>query len=169
MIKIVEARIRDIPTIQALAEEIWPITFDKILSKDQITYMMKMMYSDSALISQMDNLGHRFLLAYENNRSVGYLSFELDYKSTSKTKIHKIYLLPETQGRGLGKRLFKEVTNIALQHGNETLSLNVNRDNTAVGFYRQIGFEIVGEEDIAIGNGFLMEDFIMERPIQTIG
>ncbi|MBL1410301.1 GNAT family N-acetyltransferase [Sphingobacterium faecale] len=165
MIKIVEANPNHIPIIQALATEIWPITFDKILSQDQISYMMEMMYSDKALTDQMTSHGHRFLLAQEDDCPVGYLSFEINYKSDRKTKIHKIYLLPKTQGRGLGKKLFNQVKQIALQHDNHTLSLNVNRDNTAVHFYKKIGFEIVGEQDIAIGDGFLMEDFIMEQPI----
>ncbi len=165
MIKIIKASLRDIPVIQSLAAEIWPVTFKDILSQEQISYMMDFMYSDNALTQQIEKQGHQFLLAQKENKNTGYLSFELNYKSDTKTKIHKIYLLPETQGQGVGKRMFEEVTRIALQHGNNTLSLNVNRDNIAVDFYKRIGFHIAGEENIAIGNGFLMEDYIMECSI----
>ncbi len=165
MIKIVKAGLHDIPVIQALAAEIWPVTFEHILSLEQINYMMDMMYSDSALEQQMVSQGHQFLLARQNDRNIGYLSFELNYKSEKTTKIHKIYLLPETQGQGIGKRLIEEAAVFALQHGNDTLSLNVNRDNNAINFYKRIGFEIAGQENIAIGNGFLMEDYIMKYPL----
>ncbi|MDR2285742.1 MAG: GNAT family N-acetyltransferase [Sphingobacterium sp.] len=165
MIKIIKASLRDIPAIQSLAAEIWPITFKDILSQEQISYMMDFMYSDHALTQQIEKQDHQFLLAQKEKNNIGYLSFELNYKSDTKTKIHKIYLLPATQGQGVGKRMFEEVTRIALQHGNNTLSLNVNRDNSAVDFYKRIGFHITGEENIAIGNGFLMEDYIMECPI----
>lgn len=165
MMKVVQATLQDIPVIQAIAAETWPVTFQDILSSEQIAYMMDMMYSTAALEQQIRDYHHRFLLAQHDTRHVGYLSFELNYKQQKKTKIHKIYLLPKLQGRGIGKKLFDEVTQIALIHANETLSLNVNRDNTAVSFYEKIGFKIVGQENIPIGNGFLMEDYVMEMPI----
>lgn len=162
MIKIIAAQLEDIPVIQSIAAAAWPIAFSDILSAEQITYMMEMMYSTAALKEQITTNNHLFLIAKEDDKNVGYLSFELNYKKQQKTKIHKIYLLPDTQGRGIGRQLFDEVSRIALLNSNHTLSLNVNRDNMAVNFYKKIGFEIVGQEDISIGNGFLMEDYIME-------
>jgi ribosomal protein S18 acetylase RimI-like enzyme len=38
----------------------------------------------------------------------------------------------------------------------------VNRDNPAIQFYQKFGFEIIDKEDIDIGNGFLMEDYVMK-------
>lgn len=165
MIKIVTAQLEDIPIIQSIAAEAWPVAFSDILSEEQITYMMEMMYSTAALEEQITTGNHSFLIAKEADRNIGYLSFELNYKKQPKTKIHKIYLLPDTQGKGVGRLLFDEVSRIALNNTNHTLSLNVNRDNTAVNFYEKIGFEIIGKEDISIGNGFLMEDYIMERQL----
>jgi hypothetical protein len=42
----------------------------------------------------------------------------------------------------------------------------VNRFNTALGFYKRIGFSIVTEENIDIGQGYWMEDYVMEMPIK---
>lgn len=81
------------------------------------------------------------------------------------TKIHKIYVLPNTQGKGIGKLLIDEVLKIAKQKKQSSLTLNVNRDNRAIQFYKHLDFKIVGEENIPIGNGFLMEDYIMEKGI----
>lgn len=163
MIKIIEANITDITHIQAIAREAWPATFKDILSPEQIDYMMQMMYSSDALVEQLSKLNHRFLLAQEEGCYVGYISFETNYRQQHKTKIHKIYLLPGTQGKGIGRKLFEEVSALALQHADHILSLNVNRENKAINFYKKIGFTVIGQENIAIGKGFLMEDYIMEH------
>ena len=43
------------------------------------------------------------------------------------------------------------------------IELNVNRFNKAIYFYQKNQFEIVEEVDIEIGNGYLMEDYVMKR------
>jgi diamine N-acetyltransferase len=151
--------------IQAIANKTWPVTFGDILSPEQIAYMLDMMYSTASLESQVTDKQHVFLIIKEFDNYLGYLSYELNYKNSLKTKIHKIYVLPETQGKGVGKILFGEVTTIAKKNGNTVLTLNVNRDNSAVQFYEKIGFTKVGEEDIDIGEGFIMNDAIMEKNI----
>ena len=79
------------------------------------------------------------------------------------TRIPKIYVLPEAQGKGIGRMLIERISAIAGSDGAERLQLNVNRFNKALQFYEFLGFEKVGEVDIPIGNGFLMQDFIMEK------
>jgi diamine N-acetyltransferase len=151
--------------IQSIANKTWPDTFGDILSPEQITYMLDMMYSTASLKSQVTDKQNVFIIVKEDDYYLGYLSYELNYKNSLKTKIHKIYVLPETQGNGIGKILFGEVTAIAKKNGNTILTLNVNRDNSAVQFYEKIGFTKVGEEDIDIGDGFIMNDAIMEKNI----
>jgi hypothetical protein len=41
----------------------------------------------------------------------------------------------------------------------------VNRYNKARQFYEKMGFVVIGEEDIDIGNNYLMNDYIMEVPV----
>lgn len=165
MISIYIAEPKDYLTIQAIAHETWYPTFGDILSKDQIKYMLEMMYSIDSITEQVAQKGHVFLLAKEGENCLGYAAYETNYKGTNKTKVHKIYILPTAQGKGVGKSLFNEIEKIAKANGNDNLSLNVNRQNKAVDFYEKIGFEKIGIEDIDIGNGFLMEDFIMDKKI----
>ena len=48
----------------------------------------------------------------------------------------------------------------------ERLTLNVNRGNAkAIRAYERCGFAIHGRGDFPIGEGFVMEDFIMERAL----
>lgn len=163
MIDIRLATASDFSLIQRMAHETWPDTFSNILSKEQISYMLEMMYSSASLKEQIENRSHQFLIASEGNESLGFASFELHYKGVEKTKIHKIYILPTAQHKGVGKCLVNKIIDIAKDNRDTALSLNVNRDNLAFQFYKKMGFEKVGEEDIDIGNGFLMEDFIMEK------
>ncbi|MBD8388300.1 GNAT family N-acetyltransferase [Dysgonomonas sp. BGC7] len=162
---IVEANKEHIFIIKLLSDQIWPHTFKDILSPDQISYMMEMMYSQSSLEDQMSK-GHHYLLANEDGEYLGYVSYELNYKNSDTTKIHKIYVLPSTQGKGVGRFFIDSVADIAKANGNKVLSLNVNRFNKAIDFYKRIGFEVAGSENIDIGDGFLMEDFIMNKKLK---
>lgn len=164
-ISIKQASAHDFPIITEIAHKTWPTTFGNILTPAQIDYMLDWMYSPVALHEQVHQKQHTFLLACEAEQCWGFASYQLHYMELPHTKIHKIYVLPNIQGKGIGKALLGAVSAIARQHGNEALTLNVNRHNPAVQFYQHIGFRIVGEEDIDIGNGFLMEDFIMEKPL----
>jgi GNAT superfamily N-acetyltransferase len=167
MITITEATEHDLPIIRDIAYQTWPTTFGEILSPAQISYMLDMMYSLDALNAQIKDKNHVFLLAQEshNQEYFGFISYEFDYKRQPKTKIHKIYLLPASQGKGVGKLLINKVAELAIAQANVSLALNVNRYNKAIQFYERMGFTIVGNETIDIGDGFLMEDFVMEKPL----
>jgi diamine N-acetyltransferase len=156
----------DFPTIEHIAYQTWPATFGDILSAEQIQYMLSWMYSQESLNEQVDQKGHVFLMAVDDTgEAIGYVSYELNYKGQPITKIHKLYLLPQTQGRGIGQLLIEEVAQRALQASNTALSLNVNRQNRAVQFYERMGFSVVDEENINIGNGYLMQDYVMQKPL----
>jgi GNAT superfamily N-acetyltransferase len=161
MLTIYPASAADYPTIQQIAHTTWPTTFGEILSPVQIEYMLDWMYSLPALQEQVEKKGHRFLLAKEKKEGLGFLSYQLFYQGNPVTKIHKIYVLPTTQGKGVGKHLLELTSEIALEAKNTTLTLNVNRYNKAIEFYKKIGFEIIGQENIDVGQGFLMEDYIL--------
>ncbi|EOZ99104.1 putative acetyltransferase [Indibacter alkaliphilus LW1] len=130
--------------------------------------MMDWMYSLESLKNQVEDKNHVFLLGEENQRPVGYCSYQLDAKE-KKTKIHKIYLLQETQGKGYGLKLIEEVKSIAKQNGQNHIFLNVNRHNhKAISFYLKIGFYEAYREVIDIGNGFVMDDIVMEMSISML-
>lgn len=163
MITISEAGLKDIKVIQAIAHTTWPITYGEILSKEQLDYMLDMIYSDEALTAHLHKKEQLFYLIAEEETTLGFIGIEHQYKEEPTTRIHKIYLLPETQGKGIGKKVIEEIEKLALENKSKALSLNVNRFNSALGFYQKIGFEIVDEVNIEIGNGYLMEDYVMEK------
>jgi len=163
MITISEAKISDIKLIQNIVHITWPITYGEILSKEQLDYMLSLFYSDEALTDQYNKKEQLFYMIYEDETNLGFIGIEHNYSGKPATKIHKIYLLPETQGKGIGKKVIDEIANLALENNSTALILNVNRFNSALGFYKKIGFEVVDEVNIDIGEGYLMEDYVMSK------
>ena len=163
--ELIKATKEEIGIIQSLSDVIWPHTFKELLSPDQIKYMMNMMYSTESLENQLDR-GCHYLLVKDGDEYLGYLSYEVNYSGKPWTKVHKIYLLPSTQGTGVGRFLIEKAVEIAKAAGNTELSLNVNRDNKkAINFYEKMGFEIIIVEDNDIGCGYLMTDYVMNKKL----
>lgn len=152
----------ELSKVQSIAHRTWPSTFANILSPEQIQYMLNWMYDPKMLESQLDK-GHTFLLSEENGVELGFAGFELNYSEGPKAKLHKIYLLPEAQGKGAGKALILEVAGRAKKSGQKSLLLNVNKYNQkAIDFYLKMGFQEIYKEVIDIGNGYVMDDVVME-------
>lgn len=164
MILLRKAKEEDIAIISDLAEQIWPQTYSAYISEEQLWFMLDKMYNRGELLSQLES-GHTFLLASENGMDVGFAGFSVIDIENNTYKLHKLYVLPEMHGKGVGKILVNEVVNLAARKGGKTLQLNVNRNNNAKDFYLKAGFNIKETVDLDIGNGFFMNDYVMELPI----
>ncbi|WPR75641.1 GNAT family N-acetyltransferase [Algoriphagus sp. NG3] len=161
MINIVPASKEELIHVQSIAKKTWPDTFGEILSPKQIEYMLSWMYSLETLEQQASD-GYLFFLAEENGEKLGFTGIEVN-QVLGKTKIHKIYILPTAQGKGIGKLLIKKVKEIALENNQASLLLNVNKYNQgAIDFYEYLGFVQIKEEIIDIGNGYVMDDYVFE-------
>ena len=150
--------------IKAIAEEVWPAAYGSILSSKQLEYMLAMMYNVSSLHEQVEK-GHHFIVATEDESPVGFASYEFNCGELSKTKIHKIYILPSNQRKGTGQMVINFIAEEARKNNQQVLALNVNKYNDAQGFYKKIGFGTTHEEIIDIGHGYVMDDFVMEMSI----
>lgn len=154
---------KDIPLIRDLSLKVWPQTYATILSSEQIAYMLEMMYSERSLAQQMKEK-HDFLIVSDGNEPIGFASYSLVEPGTYK--LHKIYILPQIQGKGAGKFVIRELLGAIARKGGLRLQLNVNRNNKARDFYEKMGFKVIREEDIDIGNGYFMNDYVMEFQIK---
>lgn len=162
MLKIRKATSKDIPLIRELTFKVWPQTYAAIVSREQIEYMMEMMYSEASLLKQMND-GCRFIIAYDNNEPVGFASCQ--ETEPSLFKLHKIYVLNTQQGKGTGKFMIEYLLNDIRQKGGSALQLQVNRHNKARNFYEKLGFVTIQEADFDIGNGYFMNDYVMEKKL----
>lgn len=165
MITLRLATTKDISIIQDIAEKTWFVSYQGIITPEQIRYMLDNMYSASNIEKSILDPNQAFWLAEKDDNVLGFCGIEHDYPEANFTRIHKLYILPDTQGMGIGKILLNHVGKEALAHGNQYLHLNVNKYNKAVDFYQKSGFSVANEEVLDIGNGYVMDDFIMTKAL----
>lgn len=165
MLQYRKADTNDIPLIQDLTLKIWPGTYSAILSREQIDYMLEMMYSTSSLERQIHELKHNFIIGYEKDEPVAFASYSPSEKERGVYRLHKIYILSSMQGKGIGKEMIRYTINDILPSGAQILELNVNRHNNAKSFYEKLGFSIYRTEDKDIGNGYFMNDYVMRKQL----
>lgn len=151
---------QEIPIIREIAFATWPTAYNPIIGKEQVDYMLEKMYSVGELQKQFLE-GTTFLIVGEEAESSGFAGFSNIGTDNSIFKLHKLYVLPQKHGAGLGKILLTEVINQSKIRGGKCLELNVNKNNSALKFYAHCGFKIKEAVKIDIGNGFFMDDYVM--------
>lgn len=155
--KLVPANRTHIPTITSLAKSIWQDHYIHIITQDQIDYMLEKMYSDESLTEQMEKKNHQFFLVEDEGNFIGFVSIK---KTEDEVFLNKFYLLTDKQKKGIGSRVFDLLKQEAAPF--EVIRLTVNRQNyKAINFYFKNKFVIEKVEDFQIGNGYVMNDFVM--------
>lgn len=157
---IIKATEKDIPTIQELAQKSWKSAYADILQQEQIDYMLDLMYSESTLKNHFENPNYQYYLVEEANVFLGFAGFEF-HNEPQTTKLHRIYFLKEAQGKGLGKKALEFVKTETEKSGDKRLILTVNKNNSAKNFYESQGFKIYQEKILEVGNGYVMDDYLM--------
>lgn len=152
---------KDIKAIREIANKTWFVTYEPILGKEQPKFMFEEIYSEEALAKQMDE-GQTFILQYLEGNLLAFASYSVKEGEEFTYKLNKLYLNPDFQGGGCGKKLIIFVEEDVKALGAKNLDLNVNRYNKARFFYEKVGFEIIKEEDIPFGE-YWMNDFVMRK------
>ena len=159
--EILKAAETHIKPIIALAEKTWYATYSSLVPLDQIVYMLDLFYKEELLKEQLYDPKHHFLVMMEGNELLGYSHcIELE----DKVKLSKLYFSPEVQGKGLGKIMMEAIEADAKKLGFSIIELCVNRGNPAQHFYERMGFRVLHEIDIPIGDYF-MNDYVMQKPL----
>jgi len=164
MYTIRKATVNDVETIRSLAKEIWYDTYLPILAEEQLEYMLAELYSTKKLTTQIKNNEQTYLLVVEDEQIVAFAAYSPREEDTDIYKLHKIYCLPATQGKGYGKLLINTVCDAVIKAGKHLLELNVNRHNKARDFYEKMGFKIIYEEDVPI-SPYFMNDYVMRKEL----
>lgn len=161
MITLRKAKEQDVELIKDIAAATWPATYLDIIGQNQIDYMLDKMYSKGELLGQLLS-GHVFLIAEDNENQLGFAGYSISNHEERIYKLHKLYVLPSAHGKGVGKILINEVFNQVKDAGASALQLNVNKHNKAKDFYLKGGFTIIESVNLDIGNGYFMDDYVME-------
>ena len=165
MLDIVAATTADIPLVQDLAHRIWHRHYPGIITVEQIDYMLARGYATAALAGFIARAGAGLAIARADGEPVGFAAWHRA-DETATTKLDKLYVLPEHQGRGVGRRLIEHVEAAARADGAHALVLNVNKHNAkSISAYVRCGFDVRREVVVDIGNGFVMDDYVMGKPL----
>ena len=154
----------DLPKVRDLAERIWRSSYAGLLSPGQIEYMLDWMYSLERLRRDWTS-GVVFHWPIVDQIPVGYMATQTD-PHAAVLHLHKLYVLPQFQGKGLGGRLLEHAFQAATQAGCRTVRLHVNKGNLrAIACYHRHGFLKEASVVNDIGGGYFMDDYVMVRPL----
>lgn len=158
------ATVEDIPLLQQLAYRIWHAHYPGIITVDQIGYMLADGYSAEKIRHEMTESAVVWLLVQLNGTAVGFAAFGA--YADGCAKLHKLYLDPGLHGRGWGSRALGEVERLAIEAGYQQMILNVNKHNTkAIHCYQRCGYQVLESVVNDIGGGFVMDDYVMGKPL----
>jgi len=153
----------DVSLLTDLAQRIWRECYPGIITPAQIEFMLDWMYSDDAICRQLA-AGIPWEIAEHDGEPIGYLSYQLE--PDGRVKISKLYVLPDRQRQGHGRRLLEHICTEAHSLGAPEFWLQVNKRNErAIAAYLKAGFHIAKEAVFDIGNGFVMDDYLMARTV----
>ena len=154
----------DFSAVEALAKAIWREHYSKLLSEDQIEYMLARKYTQEDLAPFIDAPDRWFDVLRVEGEIGGFLRCVRE--NASELKLSEIYLSKAFRGLGLGQLLLARAETLARSAGCRAIVLYVNRRNTgAVEVYERAGFAIKRECDFDIGHGYVMDDYLMEKPL----
>jgi ribosomal protein S18 acetylase RimI-like enzyme len=153
----------DIPLLRDLAQRIWRECYPGIIAPEQIEFMLGWMYSEEEIRRQFA-AGIPWEIAVVDGTPAGFLSWQRE--DDGRVKISKLYLLPQHQRLGLGRKMIDHIAARARALGAHAMWMQVNKRNgRAIGAYLKAGFHIEKEAVFDIGGGFVMDDYLMARSV----
>jgi ribosomal protein S18 acetylase RimI-like enzyme len=163
-LSIVGATHADLATVAELAGVIWRRHYPGVITHEQIDYMLEHGYSHAALSRFIQEDGAGLELARMNGRVVGFAAYQRD--GAHELKVEKLYVHQDFQRCGVGSRLIACAEAAARAQRCTALILNVNKNNLqAIRAYEKNGFVIREAVVVDIGHGFVMDDYVMAKPL----
>ena len=153
----------DFEPLAQLAEEIWRAHYGPLIGLPQVEYMLKGRYTPERLRTYLNAPDRWLRLLRLDGETLGYCSYALT-ATPGELKLEQLYLLEAFKGRGLGGLMLRHVEAEARARGCGTLMLTVNKGNAgSIAVYQKSGFTVREEAVFDIGNGFVMDDYVMEK------
>ncbi len=151
----------EVAEVAQLAARIWHQHYTDILTDAQIVYMVEQFQSEAAIAHQIQAQNYTYYLLIEGNHAVGYMGIQ---QQDASLFLSKLYIDQAFRGRGIGKQAIQHAEQVAREAGYTKVWLTVNRYNTQSKLiYEKQGFKVAKEEQTAIGEGYIMDDYIMEK------
>lgn len=155
--------VEEISIIARLAAKIWREYYVSIITIEQIDYMIEKYQEVSAIAEQIHHQGYEYYFIQHDSSLLGYMSVR---QEEEKLFLSKFYIGKEHRGHGYASRAMTFLEQLCKDRNLSHIWLTVNRHNkSSIAVYEKKGFRIVREQIADIGNGYVMDDFIMEKEI----
>ncbi len=156
----------EISAMCQVAEKAWHISYDQLLPPGQVDYMVERFQSPKAVKEQINQENYVYYMVLADGTPKGFAGFAPWYQGQEEMFLSKVYLLPEVQGQGAAGKMFRLVESEAQRQGLSAIRLTVNKQNAhAIEVYQHYGFKIIDSVVTDIGEGYVMDDYIMLKKI----
>jgi len=165
-IKIIEVKDEQmINTVEDMANKIWHEHYEPIIGEAQVNYMLSRFQSASAIKEQIKN-GYRYFLVTFDNEYAAYFAIQPGFPE-GKMFLSKLYVDSKFRKRGIAKAAVSYIEDICRQTGLKSIWLTVNKYNHgSISAYEKLGFVNIEAIVQDIGNGFVMDDYKMEKEVK---
>jgi len=153
--------LEDCQKVSELANIIWHECYKDVITNEQIDYMVNKFLAKDYILSSI-NEGTEFYLVIDEIKPIGFISFK---KEDKKMYLSKFYILKDKRHLGFGKNIINLLINECKKDKLSSIYLNVNKNNPTIEIYKKLGFKKVKKSVTDIGNGFVMDDYIMELKV----
>lgn len=150
--------------LSKLASSILREYYDPLLGTEQNTYMINKFQSVPGILAHMAR-GAVYVVVQVENETIGFYAYEIHEDALY---LSKFYFTHKSRSRGYARPVIQELDRIARQYHLPVCRLNVNKYNPSIRAYERLGFSIVKSEVNDIGQGYVMDDYVMERVIPQV-
>lgn len=149
--------------IADMAEIIWNQHFVPIIGKEQVDYMVEKFQSYPALKYQIEQDGYEYYQIYSLDTFTGYTGI---HQEEDALFLSKLYIHEDFRGQRLASGAFHFLVNLCKERGLKKIWLTCNKYNAnTLAVYDHLGFKITDQQRADIGNGFVMDDYILTYEI----
>lgn len=149
----------DLNRVAVLGVRIWHEHYDTIIGKAQVDYMTAKFQSAEAIQEQIAQEEYHYYLLVERNGPVGYFAFRI----LEGLFLSKIYVAAEGRGKGYSRTVMDFLKKLCDEQQLGRIWLTVNKNNSSsIAVYEKLGFICIRTQVTDIGNGFVMDDYVME-------
>ncbi len=159
---------KDCHCVAVLAKEIWFEHYIPIIGRSQVEYMVSKFQSAEAVDRQIKEEGFQyFLMKDAAGGLVGYFAI-IPRSDRGELVLSKLYVKLHERNKGWGRAALEFIERTAEELGLGTITLTVNKNNTgSIKAYLNMGFVQSDSVVADIGNGFVMDDYLMSKRVQV--
>lgn len=149
--------------LEVLAKDIWNEYYVSITSQEQVDYMLEKFQSYEAIKKAINEEGYVYYVAYNDGQMVGYCGIRPE---GNRLFLSKLYVHKSARGKHISTEFFAVMDRFAKEHKLDKIYLTCNKYNDdSLALYAHKGFQVIDALESDIGNGLIMDDYILEKEV----